>query len=65
MSSVSTYLKNKYGNNFELRNIRRMRQFSEQFTDTEIMSTVSTQLSWSHFVEFLPIKKQPYCPLHH
>ena len=58
MSSVSTHLTEKYGSNFELRNLRRMRQFAEQFTDIEIVSTLSTQLSWSHFVELLPIKKE-------
>lgn len=57
MSAVSTHLTEKYGNNFELRNLRRMRQFAEQFTNIEIVSTLSTQLSWSHFVELLPIKK--------
>ena len=57
MSTVSTHLSEKYGNNFEFRNLRRMRQFAEQFNDTEIVSTLSTQLSWSHFVELLPIKK--------
>lgn len=57
MSTVSTHLTEKYGRNFELRNLRRMRQFAEQFTDIEIVSTLSTELSWSHFVELLPIKK--------
>ena len=45
MSTVSTHLSEKYGNNFELRNLRRMRQFAEQFQDLEIVSTLSTQLS--------------------
>lgn len=57
MSTVSTHLREKYGNNFELRNLRRMRQFAEQFENFEIVSTLSTQLSWSHFVELLPLKK--------
>lgn len=56
MSTVSTHLTEKYGSNFELRNLRRMRQFAEQFCDAEIVSTLSTQLSWSHFVELLPLK---------
>ena len=56
MSTVSTYLSEKYGNDFELRNLRRMRQFAEQFSDAEIVSTLSPQLSWSHFVELLPLK---------
>ncbi len=54
MLTVSSHLAKKYGNNFELRNLRRMRQFAEQFSDIEIVSTLSTQLSWSHFVELLP-----------
>lgn len=57
MSTVSSYLVQKYGKNFETRNLRRMRQFAEQFTDIEIVSTLSTQLSWSHFIELLPIQK--------
>lgn len=33
-----------------------MIQFAEQFRDIEIVSTLSTQLSWSHFIELLPLK---------
>lgn len=58
MSTVSTQLKNRYGRNFELRNVRRMMQFAEQFTDQQIVVTLSRQLSWSHFVELLPINNQ-------
>lgn len=31
-------------------------QFAEEFPDLEIVSPVATQLSWSHFVELLPVK---------
>jgi predicted nuclease of restriction endonuclease-like (RecB) superfamily len=58
VSTVSTQLKNRYGRNFELRNVRRMMQFAEQFTDQQIIVTLSLQLSWSHFVELLPINNQ-------
>jgi predicted nuclease of restriction endonuclease-like (RecB) superfamily len=58
VSTVSTQLKNRYGRNFELRNVRRMMQFAEQFADTEIVVNLSRQLSWSHFVELLPLKNQ-------
>ncbi len=58
VSTVSTQLKNKYGQNFELRNVQRMMQFAEQFIDVKIVSTLSTQLSWSHFIELLPLKNQ-------
>jgi predicted nuclease of restriction endonuclease-like (RecB) superfamily len=56
VSSLATQLVEKYGNTFELRNLRRMIQFSELFPDIEIVSPLATQLSWSHFVELLSIK---------
>jgi len=56
--TVSAQLENKYGRNFTEKNVRRMIKFAEQFTDLTIMSTLSTQLSWSHFVELLPLKNQ-------
>lgn len=56
VSTVPTQLKERYGKNFELRNLRRMMQFAEQFTDFQIVVPLSRQLSWSHFVELLPLK---------
>ena len=56
VSTLSTQLVERYGKNFEIRNLRRMMQFAEQFSDIEIVSTLSTQLSWSHFIELLPLK---------
>lgn len=58
VSTVSTQLKLKYGKNFEERNLRRMMQFAEQFTDDKIIIFLSKQLSWSHFVELLPIRNK-------
>lgn len=57
VSTVSTQLKERFGRNFELRNVRRMMQFAEQFSNVEIIVPLARQLSWSHFVELLPIKK--------
>ena len=54
--TLSRELKNKYGRNFEERNLRRMIQFAEIFSDFEIVATLSPQLSWSHFITLLPIK---------
>ncbi len=45
----------EFGRGFEARNLRRMIQFSEGFPDPSIVSTLSAQLSWSHFVELLAI----------
>ena len=57
VSTLSTQLKLKYGKNFEERNLRRMMQFAEQFPDLAIVGPLARHLSWSHFVELLPLKK--------
>lgn len=54
--TLSRQLTESYGRNFEERNLRRMIQFAEQFQDDKIVSTLSTQLSWSHFIELFPLK---------
>ena len=56
VSRLATQLAARHGRSFELRNIRRMMQFAEEFPDLEIVSRLATQLSWSHFVEVLPLK---------
>ena len=55
LATLSQQLVEIYGKTFELRNLRRIMQFSKVFTE-EIVSTVSTQLSWSHIIELLPLK---------
>jgi len=35
-----------------------MMQFAEQFSDIEIVVTLSRQLSWSHFLVLIPIKNR-------
>jgi predicted nuclease of restriction endonuclease-like (RecB) superfamily len=56
VSRLSQQLQEKYGRNFELGNLRRMIQFSQQFPDMEIVAPLARQLSWSHFVILIPIK---------
>jgi predicted nuclease of restriction endonuclease-like (RecB) superfamily len=56
VSALATQLQEKFGRSFELRNLRRMMQFAEQFQNIEIVSSLATQLSWSHFIELLPLK---------
>ena len=57
VSTVSTQLRIQYGRNFEEKNLRRMLQFAEQFPEFEIVVTLSRQLSWSHFLILIPLKK--------
>ena len=54
--TVSQQLTSEYGEGFTLRALYRSIQFSQAFPDKAIVSTLSTQLSWSHFIELLPIK---------
>ncbi len=56
VSTLSAQLEIRYGKNFTEKNVRRMLQFAEQFQDNSIVVTLSRQLSWSHFVELLPLK---------
>ena len=59
VSTLSTQLQNEYGGQeYSERNLRRMMQFATLFPDINIVSTLSTQLSWSHFVEILPLKNE-------
>jgi predicted nuclease of restriction endonuclease-like (RecB) superfamily len=54
--TLSAQLSASYGRSFEVRNLRRMMQFAEQFPDFGIVSPLATQLSWSHIIEVLPLK---------
>jgi predicted nuclease of restriction endonuclease-like (RecB) superfamily len=56
ISNLAALLSAEYGRSFELRNLRRMMQFADEFPDKKIVSTLSTQLTWSHIVELLPLK---------
>ena len=56
VSLLATQLKEKYGSSFAVRNLRRMMQFAEQFPDFEIVSLATTQLTWTHITEILPLK---------
>ena len=55
VKNLSTFLQSKDPSlsNFSKRGIYRMRQFYLAYTDFEIVSTLSTQLSWSHNLEIL------------
>ena len=56
--TLSRQLTIEYGNSFEEKNLRRMMQFSEKFTDFENVVTLSRQLSWSHFIALIPLKNE-------
>jgi predicted nuclease of restriction endonuclease-like (RecB) superfamily len=56
ISTLSIQLVKEFGNGFSRPNLFRMVRFAEVFTEGKIISTLSRQLSWSHFVEIIPLK---------
>jgi predicted nuclease of restriction endonuclease-like (RecB) superfamily len=56
LPTLSAKLVREFGRGFTEKNLRRMVQFAEVFSDMEIVVTMSRQLSWSHFVAILPLK---------
>ena len=48
--SLAKHLSLTYGKGYSRANIFRMIKFAKQFPDRKIVSTLSRQLSWSHFV---------------
>ena len=54
--TLSAQLAPEYGEGFGKRNLFRMIKFAGSFTDERIVSTLSAQLSWSHFVEIISIE---------
>ena len=55
VETLSRQLTEKYGRNFEAKNLRRMMQFADKFPDIEIVAPLARQLSWSHFRELIPL----------
>jgi predicted nuclease of restriction endonuclease-like (RecB) superfamily len=53
VSTLSRELKAKFGSGFSEKNLRHMMKFSDVFLDRQIVSTLSRQLSWSHFKEII------------
>ncbi|OGT06283.1 MAG: cytoplasmic protein [Gammaproteobacteria bacterium GWE2_37_16] len=48
----------EYGRGFEAKNLWRMMQFAECFSDKKIVVTLSRQLCWSHFLQIIAIDDQ-------
>jgi predicted nuclease of restriction endonuclease-like (RecB) superfamily len=54
--TLSAQLAVDFGEGFSRRNLFRMIRFAEVFPDRQIVASLSRQLSWSHFIEILPLK---------
>jgi predicted nuclease of restriction endonuclease-like (RecB) superfamily len=56
--TVSAQLVPEFGEGFSKRNLFRMIRFAEVFPAEQSVSTLSSQLGWSHFVEIVPLKDE-------
>jgi predicted nuclease of restriction endonuclease-like (RecB) superfamily len=56
LPTLSAKLVPEFGDGFSPRNLARMISFAEVMPEGEIVATLSKELSWSHFVEILPLK---------
>lgn len=50
VANISSYLTTQYGRGYSRPNLFKMLKFSKLFNDSQIVSTLSRQLCWSHFV---------------
>ena len=57
LSTVSKELVAEFGRGFSWPNLSRMMALAEAFPNSQILSTLSKELGWSHFVELLPLRK--------
>lgn len=56
VQTLSAQLTAEFGRGFGRRNLEQMLRFAEVFPDEQIAQTLSAELSWSHFVELIPIE---------
>ncbi|MGS0741779.1 PDDEXK nuclease domain-containing protein [Glaciimonas sp. GG7] len=56
VANLAQQLEAEQGRGFSTKNLRHMLRFSEVFPNTEIVSTLSRQLAWSHFLEIIYMK---------
>lgn len=58
VASVSRQLQEEYGpKGFDAKNIHRMMQFAQKFPEEQIVASLMRQLSWTHFLQVLPMKE--------
>ena len=58
VGEISAKLTLEYGKGFEKSSVFKMIKFYQEFPDYQKVATLSQQLTWSHFVELLPIEDE-------
>ena len=57
VSALGTQLETEFGRGFGEKNLRRMIRFAEVFPDWSIVASLMRQLTWTHFIELMPLDK--------
>lgn len=57
VATLSGQLQQAYGKGFSRPALNRMCLFNTRFPDVAICATLSDKLSWSHFIELIPLKE--------
>jgi len=65
ISTLSIQLVKEFGNGFSRPNLFRMVRFAEVFPEGKIVSTLSRQLSWSHFIAQKRLLKRSFSSADH
>jgi hypothetical protein len=55
VSTLSQQLSQEFGNGYSKPSLSRMMRIAEVFPNQQIVAALSKHLSWSHFVEILPL----------
>lgn len=59
MARLGQQLTAEFGRGFEAKNLRRMVQFVQAFPEPENVASLMRQLSWTHFLQLIPVKTEP------
>ena len=57
VAALGRQLETEFGRGFSRSNLASMVLFAELFPDEKILQTLSGELSWSHFIELIPLDK--------
>lgn len=55
VETLALNLTKEYGRGFDAKSLRKMMQFASVFPDIQIVAPLVGQLSWSHFLQVIPI----------
>jgi hypothetical protein len=57
LEELGVRLSSEFGRGFEEKNLRRMIQFVECYPEFKIVASLMRQLTWTHFLLLIPLKK--------